>query len=370
MTIVGNILALLFCLLFGILAISMFLTANYLRGLILLVVILLLLPPLQTFFQRQAGMAIHPLARLVLVIVFVAIFGWSMASQKKTSIYFDPGKQAQLMKIYDAKLADWPVPFETGFVDTSYGKVHVIISGKKDSQPLLLLNAGQMAGWSWQPNVGRLGEHFRTYAIDTIGEPGKSELSDINHFPQDGKELSDLYLEITSGLGIEKAYWVGASNGGFIAANFAIHYPERMEKMVLLGPMGLTPSTNENIVRITLSQLFPLKPIQNSTLRWAFGDDPALLEQIDEWFRLVMSGTAPQQPPPRTMAAQELKLVAVPTLLVLGKKDSLMGDLNAVRRLASNVPDIDIVEIDAGHLMGMEKPQETNELILNFFGSR
>jgi pimeloyl-ACP methyl ester carboxylesterase len=46
-----------------------------------------------------------------------------------------------------------------------------------------------------------------------------------------------------------------------------------------------------------------------------------------------------------------------------------MGDLVAVRELASNVPGIEIVEIEASHLMGMEKPEACNQLILDFFGS-
>jgi pimeloyl-ACP methyl ester carboxylesterase len=39
-------------------------------------------------------------------------------------------------------------------------------------------------------------------------------------------------------LGIEKAYVVGASEGGFIGTNFALYTPERVEKLALLGPMG------------------------------------------------------------------------------------------------------------------------------------
>jgi pimeloyl-ACP methyl ester carboxylesterase len=223
-----------------------------------------------------------------------------------------------------------------------------------------------MAGWSWMTNVGALNEHYRTYAIDTIGEPGKSQLSDIGHFPKNGTEWSNLLVEITDKLGVEKALVVGASNGGFLALNYAIHHPERVEKLALLGAMGLTPSTNENILRITFSQMFPLKWVQDNTIRWSFGDDPNLRSQIDEWFYLVFQ-TAPQQSPPITMEGKELQKVKVPTLAVLGTRDNLMGDLGAVRQLASNVPEIKIIEIDSGHLMGLEKPAVCNQLILDFF---
>lgn len=368
MAIIGSILAWTFSILLGVLTLSMFLTGNTVRGILLTVANLLLLPPVQTLIKHQTGITIPPLAQMVGAVVMVGLFGWSMSKNVKTSIYFTPQVQTKMMAIYDAKLTQWPTPYETRYVDTAYGKVHVIVSGPENAPPLLLLNAGQMAGWSWMTNVGALNERYRTYAIDTIGEPGKSELSDINHFPKNGTEWSELLVEIMDKLGVEKAFVVGASNGGFLALNYAIHYPERIEKIALLGAMGLTPSTNENIMRITFSQIFPLKLVQNNTISWSFGDDPDLHTQIDEWFRLVFQ-TAPQQSPPVTMKADDLQQVGVPTLAILGTKDNLMGDLGAVRVLASNVPGIEIVEIEASHLMGMEKPEACNQLILDFFGS-
>lgn len=367
MAIIGIILSWIFSVLLGVLALSMFLTGNTVRGVLLLVAILLLLPPVQTLIQNLTGKTLPPLVRAVGAVAMVGIFGWSMSREETTSIYFTPQVQIEMMAIYNAKLAQWPTPYETRYLDTSYGKVHVIISGPENAPPVLLLNAGQMAGWSWMTNVGALNEHYRTYAIDTIGEPGKSELSDINHFPKNGAEWSDLLVKITDELGVDKAFVVGASNGGFLALNYAIHYPERIEKIALLGSMGLTPSTNENIMRITFSQMFPLKLVQDNTIRWSFGDDPELRAQIDEWFRLVFQ-TAPKESPPVTMKAEELQQVKVPTLAVLGTKDNLMGDLGKVRELASNVPGIELVEIEASHLMGMEDPETCNQLILDFFG--
>ena len=368
MAILGIILSWIFSALLGVLALSMFLTGNTMRGMLLLVAILLLLPPVQTLIKHQTGKTILPPVRVVGVVIMVGLFGWSMSQDEKTSIYFTPEVQSEMMAIYDAKLAQWPTPYETRYVDTSYGKVHVIISGSEDASPVLLLNAGQMAGWSWMTNVGALNEGYRTYAIDTIGEPGKSELSDINHFPKNGAEWSNLLVEVTDELGLEKAFVVGASNGGFLALNYAIHYPERIEKMALLGSMGLTPSTNENIMRITFAQMFPLKWVQDNTIHWSFGDDPELRAQIDDWFYLVFQ-TAPQESPPITMKVEGLQQVKVPTLALLGTKDNLMGDLEKVKELASNVPEIEIVEIEASHLMGLEEPETCNRLILDFFGT-
>ncbi len=43
------------------------------------------------------------------------------------------------MEIYDEKMMEWPIPYEDIFVDTEYGKVHVIASGPEDAPPMLLV---------------------------------------------------------------------------------------------------------------------------------------------------------------------------------------------------------------------------------------
>ncbi len=366
MVILGSVLGWLISLMLGVMALSMFLTRNTWQGIVLLLAILFLFPPVHALFHYLTGKSISPIARIALSALLIVTFGWLMNREKATSIYFSTAVKDRMMEIYDSKLAKWPTPYESRFIETTYGRVHVIVGGPDDAPPVILLNAGQMSGWSWIANVGKLNEKYRTYAIDTIGEPGKSELRDIGIFPKDGKEWSDFLVEITDKLEIGKAYVVGASYGGLLALNYAIYQPERIERMVLLGAMGLPPSTNENVIRIATAQLFPLQWLLDDTVRWSMGDDPQLRSEVDDWFYLVFQ-TTPKEAPPTTMKAEDLKKIHVPTLSVLGKNDRLMGNLDSVRQLASNVPGITIVEIESGHLMGLEKPEICNPLILDFF---
>ena len=79
----------------------------------------------------------------------------------------------------------------------------------------------------------------------------------------DGKALSELYTEIMDTLGIQRACFIGASQGGFISTNMALYASERVEKIILCGPMGYT-GTNISVLRILITAMFPVKPIQNS----------------------------------------------------------------------------------------------------------
>lgn len=351
---------------FVLLVFSMLILKNWLAAIFLFVAALLLLPPVAAWIQGWMGVRIPGWARGLIALVLFAVSLVSLMGGDATSVYLTPEAEAAHMAIYDAKLAKWPVPYESVMVDTSYGTVHVLVSGPDDGPPMVLLNASGMSGWSWLPNVGPLNQVYRTYAIDTLGEAGKSRLDDLENTPVDGKAWTDLLIEVTEYFGIHRSEVVGASYGGYLATNYARYAPERVQSLALLGPMGLTPSTGKTVARIMIAQFFPLPWIQNWVGQWALGDDPDVQAEAGEWFQTIVTGMFPKVSMPVTFLPQELQEVQAPTLLILGAKDNLTGDPDDVRQLAENVPDIDIHVLDSGHLIGIEAADEVNELLLGF----
>ena len=164
------------------------------------------------------------------------------------SIYRSSSIKRQMMEIYDHKLAMWPVPYESVHVDTMYGRTHLIVSGSKQAPPLFLIHGLAMTSGIWMPNIAALSQEFRCYAVDVIGDYGKSELSDIRNYPRVGRDYSTWLRQVYAGLGIEKAHLLGLSHGGFAAINHAIFAPEQIKKLILLAPSGLD---------ITLKKVLP-----------------------------------------------------------------------------------------------------------------
>ena len=355
-----------FGIVFGLLSVSMLLTRNWLQGITLLIVVLLLLPPVRGLTYRLTGSSIPRWGRIISIVVLLVVFVWLGSFNKYTSaIYKSPDVKARFLEMYDAKMEAWPVPYEDVFVDTDYGRVHVIASGPKDAPPVILLHASGVGGWSWLHNVEDLNRHYRTYAVDTLGDAGRSELKSRDYYPKDGRAQAELCSEITDRLGIERAYVVGASEGGFIGTNYALYAPERVEKLVLLGPMGYG-GTTESVLRIMITQFFPLKPIQEITIPWAFGDDPRVVDAAEEWFRLMMTGTFPRKARPTRFTAEQRQSLKVPVLLVLGEKDNLVGNPGKTKILVQDIPNIRVEIIDTGHLIGVEQPKNVNSLITEF----
>ena len=363
----GVLLSLVFGILFAFLALSMYLTRNFLSAVALTGAVFVLIAPYTALARRLPQRLLSLPVRILSVIALLVLFILPFVTKKQNTIYASPEVEQKMMDIYDAKLAEWPTPYESRMLDTRYGKVHVIISGPEDAPPLLLLHASGLSAWSWLFNAVELNKHYRTYAIDTIGDAGKSVLSDISNHPHTPQDYADFYTEITEQLDLPRVDVVGASEGGFIASSYALHAPERVGKVALLGPMGYA-GTNSSIVRITLAALFPIRPVQDATVRWALGDDPAMLEALDEWFRTLMTGVQPKKARPIPFTPEELTSIQSPILLVLGENDNLVGDPARAEELARHIPDLKVVVIPTGHAMGVENPDEVNRLLCDFLG--
>ena len=270
-----------------------------------------------------------------------------------------------MTEIYEEKMAEWPVPRECRFIETSFGSVFVVVSGPENGEPLLLLHASGVASWSWKHNVGALSGSYRTYAIDTIGDAGKSEYYSLNEVMHNGQDQARHYEEIMDRLDIPRAHVVGASEGGFIASNLALHAPERVERLVLLGPMGYSGAV-QAVLRMTTAQLFPLEPIRKSTFGWAFSDSETVKAEMEEWFMLLLTGVAPVKVAPLPLSDEERRKLVSPMLFVFGRRDNLVGNPRRAADGVREVPNATVEIVDAGHLMGAEIPGTINRLILEF----
>lgn len=342
-------------------ALSLGLTGNWVRGLLLALVALLLLPAAWGLVPMRVAWRIGSIAALLVVALGIG-FVWP-----SRSIYRSPAAEARLMQIYDARLARWPTQHSSVFVDTEYGRVHVIVSGPAEAPPLVLLHASGVASWSWLYNAEALNRHYRTYAIDTLGDAGKSVLEDVGRYPRNGVEQARVYEQIFDGLGIARAPVVGASEGGFIATNLALHAPERVRALALLGPMGYAGTTS-SIVRIVLTTFFPFPSLRRSTTRWALGDSEAVQGALGEWFPLLLAGVLPAKLRPSTFSGEEMRRLHVPVMLVLGAKDRLVGDPDRAIQLAREIPELRAEVVASGHIMGIERADDVDALLLDFLG--
>ena len=105
--------------------------------------------------------------------------------------------------------------------------LHYLENGS--GQPLILLHSGGMSSAEWEPQQAALGQRFRVIAPDLPGHGESAMVAQTLSIGDCGRAV----LALQDQLGIDKASLVGSSMGGAVALWLAVHYPQRVEKLVL-----------------------------------------------------------------------------------------------------------------------------------------
>lgn len=231
-----------------------------------------------------------------------------------------------------------------------------------------MLHAASMGAHSWAENLDPLLEHFHIFSIDNPGEGNRSELKDALIFPESPEELADLYAALLDSLEIDSAVVFGASNGGFIAQSLAYFHPEKVSRLALFGPMGLTQLTNGSVAMMALTSMYPFQFLREIVANWALGEASACHLKYGEWFNEIMKGTIPSVTMPVPMSTEQKRKIDIPLLLFLGNNDRIVGNAETARKIAGDYPDIQIEVLESGHLIAVECAEEVNERLSQFLG--
>jgi pimeloyl-ACP methyl ester carboxylesterase len=133
----------------------------------------------------------------------------------------------------------------------------------------------------WEQTVPALAPKYRVWALDQIGF-GVSDKPFINYRVS---VLVEFLHAFCKKLGVEKATLVGNSLGGWVAAAFASAYPDRVEKLVLVGAAGYWPK-HLGVQELTREQLMKLSASSPSaykeTLKWMLYDETFLTDDFVE----------------------------------------------------------------------------------------
>ena len=80
------------------------------------------------FIRDKAGKNLSLISRIAFIIILFALNFTLFKSGPKTSIYINDNYKKELMRIYDEKVRFWPDSTEDLFIETKYGKVHLLCS--------------------------------------------------------------------------------------------------------------------------------------------------------------------------------------------------------------------------------------------------
>lgn len=260
------------------------------------------------------------------------------------------------------------------FAEINGVRMHYAVQGQGEA--LVLIHAGIANLNMWDEQVTAFSAHFRTLRYDVRGWGETPDPAG------DYTEHGDL-AGLLDHLNIARAAVLGISNGGRIAMDFALAYPERISKLVVVAPglggfsypedkamEALEEKHGQALKRgdIGLAAEYEARMWVDGPRRSPAQADPQVRQRALQMIRHTLQ--LPQgegvgsivQPP----AAGRLAEIKVPTLVLIGDQDA-QSLFAVVDSLTAEIPDVrKAVMQDVAHLPNLEKPEQFNQIVLDF----
>ncbi|NLM23143.1 MAG: alpha/beta hydrolase [Firmicutes bacterium] len=245
------------------------------------------------------------------------------------------------------------------FVKVKETAVHYACTGRDKGTVLLFCHGSGGSSRHWAFQLEGLKNFGQVIAVDLPGH-GHSEGD-----PADAVEVyREFLLAFCNTLGLEKTVLGGHSMGGAVVIDFALQYPERVEKLILIGTGGRLR------VAPAVLETFSSGRVSPSLFSFAFG--PLAEARLQEEAQRQMMET-----PAAVYAADftacdrfdrldRLPEIEAPTLIICGTEDRLTP-VKYSRYLHQTIPRSQLVELEgAGHMVMLEAPEQVNRAIAVF----
>lgn len=268
--------------------------------------------------------------------------------------------------------------FDQGYLDAGGVRTRYLHSGSLQAPPLFMLHGTGGHAECYSRNLVQHGEHFNTYAIDMVGH-GWSDKPDTPY------EI-DVYVEhlrsVMDTLGHQRAHVSGESLGGWVAARFALKYPERVLRLGLNTTGGATMNlaVMEKIKASTRAAVnHATWDTVRARLEWLMADAAAVTDDLiacrqaiyqQPGFPQALENILVLQEPAirlrNNLTAAEWSAIKPPTLVVWTTHDPTAPE-SVGGRIASLIPNARFeVMQNCGHWPQFEDPATFNRLHIDF----
>ncbi|AMO72037.1 alpha/beta fold hydrolase [Sphingorhabdus sp. M41] len=259
------------------------------------------------------------------------------------------------------------------FLDDGHGtKIHYRDEGNKDGPVLLLIHGSNSMLQTWEPLVALLGEKYRLISLDLYGN-GLTGPNPTGAY--DAATNIAAAVKVLDAAGVDKAYWVGNSMGGWLTWRAGLSESERMSGLVLIDASGAQvaqktrPYLGARLAQSWIGQMLlpEITPrfLVKSSLEESFGQPERLTEeQVDRYWELLRFPGNRRASVDRAKTDRELekwaevKNLNMPVLLLWGEQDTVIP-LSHGRAFEAAIQGSKlIIYADAGHIPMEETPEQ------------
>ncbi len=268
--------------------------------------------------------------------------------------------------------------FAQGYLTAGGYRTRYLHAGQHGQPPLILLHGTGGHAECYSRNLLAHGEHFDTYAIDLIGHG----YSDKPSFPYE----IDVYVEhvraVMDTLGFNQIRLSGESLGGWVAARFALKYPERVTQIVLNTTGGATMNLEvmQRIKTLTMAAVAtPTWDTVKARLEWLMADPATVTDDLIACRQAIYQAPGMLEAMPHILCLQEPEIrqrnnltddewraIEAPTLVLWTDKDPTAA-VEVGERITSLIPNSAFALMTGcGHWPQFEDPETFNTMHLHF----
>ncbi len=254
------------------------------------------------------------------------------------------------------------------------GDINIYYEVHGKGETLVMICGASATTEAFSPIVPIYSTAYNLVLFDNRGA-GKTDKPDM---PYTIPLMADDLAGLMSAIGIKSAYIYGPSMGGMIAQEFALCYPERVKKLILINTTcgnlhGVPLKNSKRFNRELRAKMIP-DELGEETLRLCVTDE--FIDRHPDIARNLKNDMIKNAGPDYAALRQaeaihdfdtfdRLHLISVPTLILAGKADRAIPFENS-KILASKIPSSELVMFDnTGHAL-LEVGNEPNRIILDF----
>lgn len=282
------------------------------------------------------------------------------------SIYkSEKGKEA-IISLYEKQLERLDQKYEDRYIDTTFGKTHLIETGNLTGVPLLVFHGGNATTAYNLLACDFLMNDFHIYAVDTIGHPGKSAEVSLSPYNYDyGKWAA----EVIEKLGYENITCFGGSFGAGIIAKTMCVAPDKIKKVVLYVPSGISNAPAINSMSMMLPMIMYWITHKDNWLRKCMLPmavvEENITDDIYQTAKLSINFSKVKTGMPSNVNTEDMKKCKAPTLVMAAEMDCLFPARQVIPRAEKIIENCTTYLLKArGHIHFLT--EEEKKMIVDF----
>jgi pimeloyl-ACP methyl ester carboxylesterase len=296
------------------------------------------------------------------------------AGMARPSAFKSAEARAAYCRLYDEAVGLSAVPVEESDIETSFGTTHVLTAGDPTKPPLVALHGMAISSTMWLPVLPALTASHHVRMLDGVGDVSKSVATAVMSSSAGVVEWID---EALDRLGVERAAFVGASFGSWMATEYAMARPDRVERLAVVCPAGIVSAQHAGWILRSV-QAIRIRPtpakleafidsmaMAPSRPRMRTGPWRPIVQQLIVGmanFRRGLREARPVRCNPQRLAAS-----GIPVLALIGRDETLHDGSRMAERFRRQLPDGQVILVnDANHLIFIDQQDIVAEELQKF----